>query len=409
MIRKFCSIYLYFFIIVYQAIILLGLSNQAVADISPPTLPPPPSSLVIPSLDADSIPPLIPPSKPIGPKEVQNTQPTAIAINPTQAKIENKKLSQNNSKTPTSNDSTKNFIGDNIVWFGVLDGDGVATLTANLLCLYYNYDHRNSEKRCYVKQEASDKELVARLVDSYYKFIIIPTDIQAEALNGVGRFKDHGKATTIRQVLPLYDESLVLLTATNSGIKTIESLQNKKLHIIGNEPQKTRNLLVEVLKQYRMSYSSFKDITEEAIPNINAICDNNIDGAIFINTNPNSEIEKMTRWCEINIINLEDSTIKNITSTMNQYKPSIIPKGTYLGNTSDIQTLAVTKSIISTSNVDNFIVENMVKSIAKHIKTLQESQPTLVDFSTNNNATSSSNILPLHGGMVQYLTTSPTS
>ncbi len=406
-IHKFLSATLLLAFLVTSLIFIL--EPKAIAEIPPPTLPTTLSPPPIPSLDDTAIPQLQPPSAPptIPQAEITNNQQTKPTIaksetNSTQLLQQNPPQITTDIKQNSSIDMATSFIGDDVIWFGTLAEDKVATLTANLFCLYYNYDNKSSNKRCYVKQEASGQDLVTKLIGGEYQFLIIPSDIQTDAFNGTGAFQDYGKADTIRNVLPLYSEALVLLTPKIAATDKIQSLQNKKLQLISNENRKINNIFGEVLNQYRMQYTNFKEVKETTNININSICDNKIDAAIFLTTNPNPEIQQITQYCEVSIISLEDKTVQNLTSGVSKYHPYLIPKGTYVGNNRDIQTIAVTENIVSTTNVDNAIVENILTSIATHLETLQKSQPALSDLNLNNIISSSSDILPLHSGTVNY-------
>lgn len=192
------------------------------------------------------------------------------------------------------------------------------------------------------------------------------------AYNGQEMFKD--KPTKfLRGITNLYPNVMHIVVAANSPIKSIKDFEGKKF-VPGAIGSATEINSKEILSLYGLDYKDKKNVKGEYLgysEAAEALKDGRVDGILIAGGLPTSAVLDAASALKIRLLSLEPDMIAKLKEKMPWYYEITIPKGTYIGQTEDVKTVAVANLLICREDLNADMVYNMTK-------TLHESQKDLV-------------------------------
>ncbi len=234
-----------------------------------------------------------------------------------------------------------------------------------------------------------------RLLD----FGVAQSDRNWQAYNGAADWE--GKpAKYLRSVFSMHPETVLLVTRKDAGIKSVEDLKGKRVNI-GNPGSGQRGNAEDVLRIYGLDYN--KDFRAEGLQQheaSRALVDQKIDAFFFTVGNPSAAIEEPAQSVDIDIIPVNSDGIKKFVEENPYYIMTKIPAGTYRGVDHDVETFAVTATVVSTETASEELVYDLVKTVFENLDELKASHAAFRNLNPQEMMKGLS--APLHPGALKY-------
>jgi len=199
---------------------------------------------------------------------------------------------------------------------------------------------------------------------------VAQSDRNFEAVNGQGEFKGKPQGN-LRSLFSMHPETVLLVTRQDSGISTVDDLNGKSVNI-GNPGSGQRGNAEDVLRLHNID--SDEDIKAQGLQQqeaSRALVDRKIDAFFYTVGNPAAAIEDPANSTDIAIVPLNSAQIKAFVKERPYYVMTTIPKNTYTGVSNDVETYAVTATVVTNAGASEQMVYDLVKTIFEHLEELQ--------------------------------------
>ena len=205
-----------------------------------------------------------------------------------------------------------------------------------------------------------------------FDFAVAQSDRNWQGFNGAADWE--GKPVTgLRSVFSMHPETVMLLTNKAAGIKSVADLKGKRVNI-GNPGSGQRGNAEDVLRLYGLDFN--KDFSAEALQQAEAsraLVDQKIDAFFFTVGNPSAAIEEPAQSVEMDMIPINSDAIKNFVKEHPYYIMTKVPGGTYKGIDNDVETYAVTATVVTNEGVAEEVVYDLVKTVFENLEELKAS------------------------------------
>ncbi len=285
--------------------------------------------------------------------------------------------------------------------FGTAGVTGVYYPVGGTICRLINRKAKEHGIRCTVESTGGSIYNLNAVRQGELDVAFAQSDWHYSSYLGEGVFADQGGDKNLRAVFSLHSEALTVVAREDSDIKTFDDLQGKRFNI-GNPGSGTRSTVEELLKAVGWSKDSFSLASEfKASEQAQKLCDNQIDAFAFNTGHPNGSIQEVTSTCDTKIIPVTGDAINGLVNKYSYYAPATIPGGMYTNNADDIPTYGVKATIVTSANVDDDVVYEMVKAVFENFDNFKTTHPILSTLNKedmiNNGLTA-----PLHEGAKRY-------
>ena len=108
-----------------------------------------------------------------------------------------------------------------------------------------------------------------------------------------------------------------------------------------------------------------------------ALCNKDIDVMIYAAGHPNGAIQEVTTTCDTKIIPVDGPDIDKMIAANPYYAYTIIPGGMYNGTPSDIKTIGVKATFITTDKEDEETVYQVVKAVFDNFDNFKTLAPSI--------------------------------
>lgn len=232
-----------------------------------------------------------------------------------------------------------------------------------------------------------------------FDFAVAQSDRNFQGFNGTADWE--GKPVAgLRSVFSMHPETVMLVTRKDAGINSMEDLKGKRVNI-GNPGSGQRGNAEDVLRIYGLDYN--KDFSAEALQQAEAsraLVDQKIDAFFYTVGNPNSAIEEPAQSVDLDMVSINSDAIKAFVAEHPYYIMTKIPAGTYKGLDKDVETYAVTATVVTNENVSEDVVYDMVKTVFENLEELRASHAAFRNLNPEEMLQGLS--APFHPGAVKY-------
>lgn len=232
-----------------------------------------------------------------------------------------------------------------------------------------------------------------------FDFGVAQSDRNYQAYNGEADW-DGEPIEDLRSVFSMHPETIMLVTREDTGIEKVTDLKGKRVNI-GNPGSGQRRNAQDVLRIYGIDQE--EDINAEGLQQheaSRALVDQKIDAFFYTVGNPSAAIEEPATSVDIRMIPLNHDGIKKMVEENPYYIMTKIPAGTYPNVDYDVETYAVTATVITNKNVDDQVVYDMVKTVFENLDDLKASHAAFKHLNPEEMLQGLS--APFHPGAVKY-------
>jgi hypothetical protein len=232
-----------------------------------------------------------------------------------------------------------------------------------------------------------------------FDFAVAQSDRNFQGFNGAADWE--GKPVKgLRSVFSMHPETVLLVTRQDAGVKSVTDLKGKRVNI-GNPGSGQRGNAEDVLRLYGIDYN--KDFSPEALQQAEAsraLVDQKIDAFFFTVGNPSAAIEEPAQSVDLDIVPINSDAIKKFVAEHPYYIMTKIPAGTYKGVDKDVETYAVTATVVTNESVPEELVYDMVKTVFDNLDELKASHAAFRNLNPEEMLGGLS--APLHPGALKY-------
>lgn len=278
---------------------------------------------------------------------------------------------------------------------------GVYYPVGGAICRLMNQNRREHGIRCSVESTAASVYNVNAIRGGELDFGVAQSDVQYNAYNGEADFEELGAQEDLRAVFSLHNEPLTIVARADAGIESFADIEGKRVNV-GQPGSGTRSLM-DLLMAERGWTTADLAVSAELAPaeQSAALCDNNIDAFAYAVGHPAGAIQEATTTCDSVIVNVDGEEAQALLDQYPYYTAATIPGGMYRGNDEDVSTMGVGATLVTSANVDEEVVYQLVKAVFDNFEDFKSLHPALENLEAAAMA-NEGNSAPLHPGAERY-------
>jgi TRAP transporter TAXI family solute receptor len=278
---------------------------------------------------------------------------------------------------------------------------GVYYPTGGAISRVINQKRKEYGIRCTVESTGGSVFNVNSVMSGDLDFGIVQSDRQYQAWNGKAEWKEKGPQKDLRAIFSIHPESITLVAAEDSGIRSIRDLKGKRVNI-GNPGSGQRQNSIDALTAAGIDYE--KDLHVEQVKAAEApglLQDGRIDAFFYTVGHPSGAIKEATAGRrKVRIIPIMD--IEALIAKYPYYAPATIPIKFYPGavNKKDIPSFGVKATFVTSAKVPDEVVYAITKEVFDNLERFKKLHPAYGGLTKEKMLQGLS--APLHPGAIKY-------
>lgn len=275
--------------------------------------------------------------------------------------------------------------------------NGVYYPTGGAICRVLNADHALNGDSCTVQSTRGSMANLKALGKGEVQLALVQSDILHHALHGTGPFSGQGANHQLRSLFRLYQESLTLLAAPDSGITTLADIEGKRVYSgnSGAGEQITSQALMAAMGWHPGQFAAYQ-LTSNSEP-LEGLCDGTLDAAFVVAGHPSQAVGDLVSRCKVRLIPIEGEQIDTLLKQHPYYQRSRIAANLYPGQTSSINNIGMSAELVALASLPDPIVRTVRDTLLARVKQFSRLHPALSKVTPEQLQAQTE--LPLHAGM----------
>lgn len=243
------------------------------------------------------------------------------------------------------------------------------------LCRVMNGEVGRDGPRCLVEATDGSVQNLAALRAGTLDLALVQSDWQYQALKGEGRFATGGAFADLRAVMSLHAETLTILARPEAGVTGPEALAGKRVSL-GPKGSALRAMAETVLAAAGTGkFAETQDLpSPEAVA---ALCGGRVDVAVFAVGHPNGAIRDAVTDCGAVPVPLAGKALQTLLAERPWFVTSVIPARLYPGIDTDIPTVGLVATLVTTARADESVIHALVKAVLDEFDSFRAEHPAL--------------------------------
>jgi TRAP transporter TAXI family solute receptor len=276
---------------------------------------------------------------------------------------------------------------------------GVYYAVGGAICRLVNKDRAKTGIRCSVESTGGSVYNVNAIKSGELDFGMAQSDVQYQAYNGTGAFKEADK--DLRAVFSVHPEPFTLVARKEAGITKFTDLKGKRVNV-GNPGSGTRSAMEELLVAEGMKLSDFSLASElKADEHGPAVCDNKIDAFFYGVGHPSANIQDPTTTCGAKLVPISDPAVDALVAKHPYYAKVSIPGGIYANNPQPTPTYGVLATMVSSAKVSPDVVYTITKAVFENLDEFKKLHPAFAHLDAKEMIKNGLSA-PIHEGALRY-------
>ena len=278
---------------------------------------------------------------------------------------------------------------------------GVYYAAGGAICRLVNKDRAKHGIRCSVESTGGSVFNVNTIKGGELDLGFTQSDVQYNAVKGVGQFKDAGAVSDLRAVFAVHPEPFTVVARKEANISKFEDFKGKRFNV-GNPGSGTRSSAEELLSAMGWKLGDFSLASElKADEHGPALCDGKVDGFIYGVGHPSANIQDPTTSCGAKLVPLTGPVIDKLVADKPYYAKVSIPAGLYPNNPQATATYGVLATVVASAKTPPETVYQVTKAVFENFDEFKKLHPALANLSPQNMIKDGLSA-PLHEGAVRY-------
>ncbi|MFQ1787246.1 TAXI family TRAP transporter solute-binding subunit [Aeromonas veronii] len=275
--------------------------------------------------------------------------------------------------------------------------NGVYYPTGGAICRVLNAGHALHGDSCTVQSTRGSMANLKALDKGDVQLALVQSDVLHHALHGTGPFSGQGANNELRSLFRLYQESLTLLAAPNSGITTLADIEGKRVYP-GNKgagEQITSQALMAAMRWQPGQFAAYQ-LKSDSEP-LEGLCDGSLDAAFVVAGHPSLAVGDLISRCKVRLIPIEGEQIDRLLKQHPYYQRSRIAANLYPGQTTAINNIGMSAELVALVSLPDPIVRTVRDTLLARVKQFSRLHPALSKVTPEQLQAQTE--LPLHAGM----------
>ena len=283
---------------------------------------------------------------------------------------------------------------------------GVYFATGNAICRLIHKEAAEGRKkgrkhgiRCSAPSTGGSTYNIGEIAEGELDFGVAQSDWQFHAYNcSSKKVKCYKK---LRAVFSVHPEPFHIIVGKDSGIKSWGDLKGKRVNI-GNPGSGQRGTMEVLMGAHGTKIGDFAQVTElTSTEQSKALCDGKIDAYGYTVGVPNAGVSVATDGCGARIINLAGDVEKGLIRKFPYFAFATIPKYTYMTTASDVTTIGVMATFVTSADTPENDVYEVVRAVMENIAEFRRLHPAFKHLDPKKMIKKGLSA-PLHKGAVKY-------
>jgi TRAP transporter TAXI family solute receptor len=278
---------------------------------------------------------------------------------------------------------------------------GVYYAAGGAICRLMNKDRKTHGIRCSAESTGGSTFNVNTIRGGELDFGMAQSDIQFNALKGMGTFKEAGPYKDLRAVFSIHPEPFTALARKEANIVKFEDFKGKRFNV-GNPGSGTRASLEELIGVMGWKLSDFA-VASELKPDEHgpALCDSKIDGLFYAVGHPSANIQDPTATCGAKLISITGSAVDKLVAAKPYYAKATIPAALYANNPQATDTYGVLATLVTSATMNDETVYQLTKAVFDNLDEFKKLHPALANLEAAH-MVKDGNSAPLHTGAARF-------
>ncbi|MEV3844133.1 TAXI family TRAP transporter solute-binding subunit [Aeromonas veronii] len=275
--------------------------------------------------------------------------------------------------------------------------NGVYYPTGGAICRVLNAGHALHGDSCTVQSTRGSMANLKALDEGDVQLALVQSDVLHHALHGTGPFSGQGANNELRSLFRLYQESLTLLAAPNSGITTLADIEGKRVYPGNNGAgeQITSQALMAAMGWQPGQFAAYQ-LKSDSEP-LEGLCDGSLDAAFVVAGHPSLAVGDLISRCKVRLIPIEGEQIDRLLKQHPYYQRSRIAANLYPGQTTAINNIGMSAELVALASLPDPIVRTVRDTLLARVKQFSRLHPALSKVTSEQLQAQTE--LPLHAGM----------
>lgn len=292
------------------------------------------------------------------------------------------------------------FAQQKFVTIGTGGVTGVYYAAGGAICRLVNKDRAKHGIRCSVESTGGSVFNVNTIKAGELDFGFTQSDVQFNAVKGVGQFKDAAFGD-LRAVFAVHPEPFTVVARKEANITKFEDFKGKRFNV-GNPGSGTRSSMEEMLGAMGWKLGDFSLASElKADEHGPALCDGKIDGFYYAVGHPSANIQDPTTSCGAKLVSLTGPVIDKLVADKPYYAKVTLPGGLYPNNPQPTNTYGVLATVVASAKTPAETVYQVTKALFENFDEFKKLHPALANLNPANMVKDGLSA-PLHEGAVRY-------
>ena len=278
---------------------------------------------------------------------------------------------------------------------------GVYYPTGGAICRLVNRGRSEHGIRCGVESTGGSVYNINAIRNGELEFGVAQSDWQYHAYHGTSRFEEQGPFEGLRAVFSVHPEPFTVVARADSGITNFEDLQGMRVNV-GNPGSGQRGTMEVLMDAMGWTMDDFAIASElQAAEQSQALCDNNLDAMVYTVGHPSGSIQEATTACDSVLVDVTGPAVDQLVADNPFYRTATIPGGMYRGNPDDTQTFGVGATFVTSADVPDDVVYEIVRAVMENIDQFRGLHPAFANLDPAEMANDGLSA-PLHPGAERY-------
>jgi hypothetical protein len=257
---------------------------------------------------------------------------------------------------------------------------GVYYAAGGAICRLVNKDRAKHGIRCSVESTGGSVFNVNTIKAGELDFGFAQSDVQFNAIKGVGQFAKDGAYGDLRAVFAVHPEPFTVVARKEAGVNQFTDFKGKRFNV-GNPGSGTRASMEELLAAMGWKLGDFSLASElKADEHGPALCDGKIDGFFYAVGHPSANIQDPTTSCGAKLISLTGPVVDKLVADKPFYGKVTIPGGMYPNNPNPTNTYGVLATVVTSAKTPDAVVTEVVRAVFENFDEFKKLHPALANL-----------------------------
>lgn len=292
------------------------------------------------------------------------------------------------------------FAQEKFITIGTGGQTGVYFVVGQSICKLVNRGSADHGLKCTAPSTGGSIANINAIKAGDMDMGVAQSDWQFHAYNGTSEFEG-AKFDKERAVFSVHGEPFNVIARNDSGINSFADLKGKRVNI-GNPGSGQRATMEVVMNALGWTLDDFALASElKPAEQAAALGDNKVDAIIYTVGHPNGSIQEAVSTIDAKLVPVTGPEIQKLIDDNPYYAAATVPGGMYKGTDSDVQTFGVKATFVTSADVDDDVVYQVVKAVFDNFDRFKRLHPAFENLKEEDMIKDGLSA-PLHPGAEKY-------